>query len=112
MTNFSATLCLSLLFLATPAFAETAYIAPTAPAIPESFSSLAIAEAAEEDVETYLLASAQYQQCLVSEWDALGEERTPAQDAEITALRDTAKSQAKALAQSYNAKVIALHNNG
>lgn len=110
--RISAILCLPLLFLATPALAETDCIAPTAPTLPAVFDNLAAAEATETDVQAYLMASGQYQQCLAGEWDALGDERTTAQEAEITALRSAARDEAVALAEAYNAKVIALHSDG
>jgi hypothetical protein len=105
------TLSLGFAMLAFTAQAETACVAPNKPIIPPSFTNLAEAEASEAALQTYLVASGQYQKCLSEERAAYAENITPDQDAELTALKSAAMSQAQSTAGAYNSAVIALHSN-
>lgn len=103
-------ICLAALGLfALPAAAETSCIASAAPALPASFANIAQAETTEASVHAWLLVVGQYQKCLAEERAALGEGITPEQDAELTGLKIAANTEARSIAETYNAAVIALH---
>lgn len=106
-------LTLAALFCISPtvALAQTSCTAPDALTVPASFNDLADAEATEVTVEAWLMASGQYQKCLSEERTALGESITPAEDAELSTLKQTAKSDAQGVAEAFNAAVVALHSN-
>lgn len=111
ITLISAALGLSLTLTSLASAEPTTCSAPTAPTVPATFADLAAAEATEAIVEAYLEAAVLYQKCLAEERASFGAAITEEKDTELAGLVAASRAETKAIAESYNEAVIALHAN-